>query len=94
MYSHCWVPGAGEKEDTFNSVVRLCDFPFAVPVIVSGNEPVAAAWVAVRESVALPGPVGVICVVIPVGVLETVSAGAPANVPVVEVLIVVDEEPP
>lgn len=65
-----------------------------MPVIVSGKEPVASTWVAVREAVALPGPAGEFCVVIQVGVLETVSAGASAAVPVVEVLIIVDEEPP
>ena len=94
MYSHCWVPGDAEKGDTFNCAVRPCDLPFAVPVIVSGNEPVAAAWVAIRESVALPGPVGVIWVLIPVGVLETVSVGAPVAAPLMAVLIVVDDEPP
>ena len=88
------MPGDAEKGDTFNCAVRLCDLPFAVPVIVSGNEPVAAAWVAIRESVALPGPVGVIWVLIPVGVLETVSVGAPVAAPLMAVLIVVDDEPP
>ena len=75
-------------------MVTLCDLPFAVPVTVTGNDPVAAAGEAIRERVALPGPVGVIWAVTPAGVPETVSVGVPAVAPLVVVLIVAEDEPP
>ena len=61
---------------------------------MSGNGPVAAVWLAVKEIVAFPEPVGVICELTPVGVPETVKVGAPVPPPIIVVLIVTDDEPP
>ena len=60
---------------------------------VSGNGPVAAVWLAVKERVAFPEPAGVICELTPAAVPETVKVGAPVPPPIIVVLIVTDDEP-
>ena len=59
----------------FSCAVWLCVIPFAVPVMVTGNEPAAAAALAVSAHAAFPSAIDVILEVTPSGKPATVRVG-------------------